>query len=43
VAEGVPADIIEPFLRQAGAPFAVLLRITRGQFRRGERKAFRYA
>ena len=43
VAEEVPADIIEPFLREAGAPFAVLLRVTRGRVRRGERRAFRYA
>jgi iron-sulfur cluster repair protein YtfE (RIC family) len=43
VAEEVPDDLIEPFLRQAGAGFAVLLKLTRGSFRRGERRAFRYA
>jgi iron-sulfur cluster repair protein YtfE (RIC family) len=43
VAEEVPDELIRPFLREAGAVFALMLRVCRGRFRRGERAAFRYA
>ena len=43
VAEEVPDELIGPFLREAGAVFALMLRVCRGRFRRGERAAFRYA
>jgi hemerythrin-like domain-containing protein len=43
VAEEVPDELVESFLRTAGPMFVVLLRLCRGRFRRGERAAFRYA
>lgn len=43
VADGVPAELIEPFLTQAGKPFAVLLKLTRGRYERLDRRAFAYA
>ena len=43
VSEEVPDELSTPILKAAGPAFVVLLRLTRGRFRRGEQKAFRYA
>ncbi len=42
LAEDLPADAREHVLREAGVPMRVLLRLTRGRFRRQERAAFRF-
>jgi hemerythrin-like domain-containing protein len=42
VMEGVPDEVGVPFLREAGAAYAVLLRVLRPWFARSERRAFRY-
>jgi hemerythrin-like domain-containing protein len=43
VADGVPADVSEHFLAQAGPAYAVMLRLLRGRHARREQRTFRYA
>ena len=43
VADGVPADVSEHFLAQAGPAYAVMLRLLRGRHARREHRVFRFA
>jgi hypothetical protein len=43
VADGVPADVTEQFLAQAGPAYALLLRLLRGRHARREHRVFRFA
>jgi iron-sulfur cluster repair protein YtfE (RIC family) len=42
-AEAVPAAALKEIFATVGRPFQVIWWLTRGRFRRGERRAFRYA
>jgi hypothetical protein len=43
VADGVPADVSERFLGEAGAAYRLLLRLLRGRHARREHRVFRFA
>ena len=43
VADEVPADVSEHFLREAGTAYAVMLRLLRGRHARREQRTFRFA
>ena len=43
VADGVPADVSEHFLGEAGAAYRLMLRLLRGRHARREHRVFRYA
>jgi hypothetical protein len=43
VADEVPADVSEHFLREAGTAYAVMLRLLRGRHARREQRVFRFA
>ena len=43
VADGLPADVVQRLLRDAGAVYGLVLRVFRPRFQAKERVAFRYA
>ena len=42
-AEDVPPELAKRILDDAGTPFVILLRLTRGRYERATRKAFAFA